>query len=220
MIAVRELATTTNAGLAAVKWLALALMVVDHVDAFAFDRTLTWAGLLGRLVFPMFAVVIAYNLARPGALVVGGMGERVLMRCLAFGVLALPFHLLLTGGHALNIMFTFAVAVFVLRLWVDGHHAGAVAAFVLGGACVEYWWPGVGLVLASVAYFRAPGAATAGLVVLLTGSLAIVNGSHAALWALPVAVLASRLTWPLPRAKWTFWAFYPAHLAAFVVSGV
>ena len=74
--------------LAALKWLALALMTVDHLDAFVYQRELgTW---VGRLVFPVFGFVLGYNLARPSLDAAGR--ARLLRRLLAFALLALPFH--------------------------------------------------------------------------------------------------------------------------------
>ena len=38
---------------------------------------------------------------------------------------------------------------------------------------------------------------------------------HAALWALPLVLLASGLAPSLPRLRWAFYWFYPLHLVAF-----
>lgn len=207
-----ELAPGSLAGL---KWLALVLMVVDHLDAFVYGRALGWATDLGRLVLPLFAFVLAYNLARPGALE-RGVFTRILQRLAVFGILAAPFHAELTGHLVpLNIMATFAVAVGVVWLLELERLELALALGLVGGILVEYAWPGVGLVVASWAFLRSQTLERLALVVLVLASLVVVNGSHAALWALPVVVLASRLELELPRLKWLFWAFYPAHLAAF-----
>jgi uncharacterized membrane protein len=50
------------------KWFALLAMVVDHVNAVFYARELgAWATVVGRLAMPVFSIVLAYNLARPGA---------------------------------------------------------------------------------------------------------------------------------------------------------
>ena len=57
----------SSGAIEALKWLALACMVVDHVNAVFFARELgTWADVIGRVAFPLFAGVFGYNLARPG----------------------------------------------------------------------------------------------------------------------------------------------------------
>ena len=206
--------------LSALKWFGIALMVLDHVDAFAFDRQLLWAGQLGRLVFPIFAVVIGYNLARPGALQ-AGVYPRVLQRLLVFGVVAMPAHMLLAaqlfGWWPLNIFLTFAAVVGVawlveLREWV-----AAAGLFLLAGAVVEYWWPGLALVLAVWQLYRQPSAWALVAVLGSWAALGLVNGSHAALWALPLLLLASGLQLRAPRAKAFFYAFYPLHLGLFAI---
>ena len=53
--------------LEALKWLALVSMLVDHFGRYAFGLgTDSWAFAIGRLAFPLFAFVLASNLARPG----------------------------------------------------------------------------------------------------------------------------------------------------------
>ena len=47
------------------------------------------------------------------------------------------------------------------------------------------------------------------------GSLELVNGNSLALWALALLCLASRLQLDVPRLRWVFYAYYPAHLVAF-----
>lgn len=204
--------------LSAVKWAALSLMVLDHVDAFVYGRELLWGGALGRLVFPAFAVVVGYNLARPGLRESGGQ-LRMLRRLLLYGVLAEPFHGALAayvgGWWPLNVLLTFAVAVGVVALaerrrwWLGG------AVFVVGGALVEYGWPGVGLCLGVYALYRAPGPWPVAMVVLATAGLVVFNGSFVALWALPLLWLVGQLDLQAPRARSVFYWFYPVHLAAF-----
>jgi hypothetical protein len=48
---------------------------------------------------------------------------------------------------------------------------------------------------------------------LATASLALINGNFAALAALPLIWGASRVDLPIPRLRWVFYAFYPAHLS-------
>ena len=58
--------TLTNGGAEALKWLALLLMVGDHVNKYLFNGTLPVLFEAGRICAPLFALVFAWNLARPG----------------------------------------------------------------------------------------------------------------------------------------------------------
>lgn len=203
-----------------VKWLALGLMVLDHVDAFLFHRQLLWACALGRLVFPLFALVLGYNLSRPDALASGVYG-RVLSRLAVFGVLAQLPHGFLThaawGLWPLNVLATFAVAVGCMWLLDRQQRLAAVVLFLVGGVLVEYFWPGVAVCLGAWMLYRRPGLVGAYVLALGFAGLFVVNGSWLACWALPVLLLAARLRWPVPRLRWAFYGAYPLHLAAFVL---
>jgi len=48
----------------ALKWLALVLMVLDHVNKYLYNDALLWVFPIARLSFPLFGFVLAYNLAR------------------------------------------------------------------------------------------------------------------------------------------------------------
>jgi hypothetical protein len=204
--------------LEAMKWGALVLMTLDHVDAFVYGRSLLWAGALGRLVFPVFAVVLAINLARPRALE-RGVYRRALVRLVVFAALAEPAHALLAshrwGWWPLNVLATFAV--FVGCAWLIERRRWELAAalFLAGGALVEYAWPGVGLCLAVWWLYRSPWILPAIAVGFSWASLELANGNSLALWAVPLLVLVSRLQLDVPRLRWVFYAYYPAHLVAF-----
>lgn len=214
----------SGGALAALKWLALVAMTVDHVDAFVFQRTLGTD--VGRLVFPVFAFVLAYNLARPS--VDAEARRRILQRLVLFGLAALPFHALLAaqlgGWWPLNIMLTFAAVVAVVDAIERGAQLQAAGVFLVAGAVVEYWWPGLAFALAVWWLYKAPAGAQdlplrlAG-VLGWCGALGLANGSHWALVALPLLVLASRVPVELPRLRWAFYAYYPVHLAALWLFG-
>jgi hypothetical protein len=114
----------------------------------------------------------------------------------------------------MNILLTFAVGVAVMLLHERGQGAWAALVFVLGGALVEYWWPGLAVVVTAWLYFRTPTAGHALAAVASLSLLGVVNGSSWALLALPLVLLAAGVPLSVPRLRWLFWAFYPAHLAA------
>lgn len=92
-----------------VKWLLVALMVLDHVAvAWHLPQEYRYPA---RLVFPGFAALIAYHLAR------GTPPQKYLSRLLPFAFLAqagysLLFHM---PGIPLNVLFTFAGAALLFR---------------------------------------------------------------------------------------------------------
>jgi len=221
--AVRSNAWWLSTGqLEALKWLALAAMLVDHVNAVMFARELgTWATVAGRIAFPVFAIVLGYNLARPGVDI-----GRCIQRLLIVGVLAEPFHWLLfgqVGFWPLNVMLTFAVAAGVVWSLDNDQAWFAVLLFFGAGCFVEYWQPGIAVVVGTVAFFRWRYAAWSWVPLTFAFvALGWVNGNAWALLALPVVFAVLHVPVSLPRARWAFYAFYPLHLAALAVcwSGV
>lgn len=204
----------------ALKWVALVLMTVDHVNKYLFNATLPIAFEVGRLCLPIFVTLLAYNLARPGAFE-RGAHVRTMLRLTAFGIIAtVPFVALggLAGGWwPLNVLFTLLLITGALYLVEKGGTTSfwlAAVLILVGGALVEFWWMAVALGLASWWFFKRPSWASAAAVVLACASLWIPNGNGWALAALPLIVAASRLDLRVPRLKWAFYAFYPAHLAA------
>lgn len=212
--------------LEALKWIGLAAMLGDHVNKALFADALPWLSEIGRIAFPLFALVFGYNLARvrqtgaPGAQAPWQEAyRRTLWRLLGFGVLAFPFSVLAFQRWDLlpvNILFTLAAGLGLVWCIRRNDIAGALVASVLflgGGLLVEFNWPGLLLIVACWACFARPGlAAWLGALISLA-LLAAVNGNFHAMWAVPVAWIVSRCDVELPRNRWLFYAFYPAHLA-------
>ena len=73
------------------KWVALVLMTLDHINKYLLHDSVPALFAIGRTTMPLFAVVLAFNLARPGALE-GGAAERTIKRLALFGAVAtVPF---------------------------------------------------------------------------------------------------------------------------------
>ncbi len=190
-------------------------MLGDHINKYLLHervQPLFWAG---RLAVPLFGFVLAYNLARPGALERGAY-QRTMKRLALVGLLATPAFLalggLIGGVYPLNILFMLLAAAATMFLLERGRRGLAVTVFVVGGAVVEFWWPAVGFCVAVWMYVRAPSWGAAVMALLCCAALAVVNGNHWALAAVPLLVMASQVDVGVPRVQWAFYGFYPVHL--------
>lgn len=196
----------TSSAREVLKWLAVVLMSCDHVAKIIYGGYVPGLSEAGRVAFPLFALVMAYNLAQPGADPV-----KSVRRLGMWGLIAQPVHALAFGYWLpLNILLTFALCAAAIyaagqRRWV----VLALAAAVLA-AFVDYQWAGVGFVLlAWSAFYRHQ-------YWLLAPAFAAIcwfNGNLWALAAIPVALGMSRVAWPVPRGRWAFYGYYVAHLA-------
>lgn len=220
-----------NGTLEALKWLALVLMTLDHVNKYVFAWGLPGAVEAGRLVMPIFGFVLAYNLARPE---LGEAGlRRVGTRLLVFAVLATPVYVALNTGlmhrlhpdlanpgvvlWPLNILFTLLLATLIIALLQRRQQAWlavAAACFALAAPMVEYAWFGLAFVLASWYHCRQGSAFSAVMVLLAAIGLSAVNGSLYAVLALPLLMVATRTPLRLPRWPRAFYLYYPLHLVA------
>jgi hypothetical protein len=208
--------------LEALKWLGLILMTGDHINKYLFNATLPGLFEAGRLCLPIFVFVLAYNLARPGALA-RGVYDRTIKRLLTFGVFAsAPFialnlnHLHSSPFGLLNVLFTLLViTVTAYLIEKDGifNRAAAFVVFLLGGWLVEYGWLGVALGLASWMHCKQPSWLTAFFTLLFCASLWFINRNLWAMAALPLIMIATRINLIVPRSRWVFYLYYPFHLA-------
>ena len=205
--------------LEALKWFALVLMVLDHVNKFLYAEKLPVLFELGRLVMPIFGFVLVYNLTRSGAME-KGVHVRMMKRLAIFGTAATPMFVVLVGWWPLNILFMLLLVVAIVFLIERGGRtriAGAIALFVIGGAFVEFWWPAIASCLAAWAYCRQPSTKRLIVWALATASLAVINQNLWALVALPIVLTAAQFTLNVPRTRWVFYAAYPLHLAVLLL---
>lgn len=211
--------------LEALKWLALTLMVVDHVDAYLLGRESSAMYAAGRTVFPLFAFVFAFNLARPGN---EAAADRAFARLLLFGLAAQFFAMALRRAAEpdgqwwqLNILMTFALCVPLIRAtrgtprWYAWALSGVVILIL--GAIVEFHWFGLLYVIAAYHFCARRTRITCAVWLASAGLLFFENGNAWALAAIPVIFAVGRISLEVPRLKWLFYAFYPAHLAGFWV---
>lgn len=202
----------------ALKWIALLLMMLDHINKYLLHDRVHALFATGRVVMPFFAFVLAFNLARPGTFASGAY-LRVIKRLMVFGSIAsLPFIALggLAGGWwPLNILITFAVAVAIMYLVDSGTKLGMIGAiclFVVGGSVVEFWWPALGICLAAWRYCKSPSWASLFFWLFSTIALFVINHDFWALLSLPVIFILPMIQIKLPRYRNFFYVIYPLHL--------
>jgi hypothetical protein len=205
------------------KWLALVLMVLDHVDKYFFHEQYQIVFFAGRICMPLFALILAYNLARPDSLE-SGRYSRILRKLALFGALAMPAYWLLgVPFFVLNIMFTLAIGVLCIWLINEGgalNKTIALLAFFILSALVEFWWFGAAVIIVSWYFFNKPSVVSAALVVAAIASLAIVNRNFYALLALPIFFGAQYVKVAVPRLRHVFYVIYPAHLTLILLTKI
>lgn len=214
----------------ALKWLGLVLMTLDHVNKYLLHGAAPALFALGRVTLPLFAFVLAFNLARPGALA-RGVHKRTAARLLLFGlIVTVPFVALGglgAGWWPLNIMATLLVSTGVVYLVERGRFLRLVLAallFIVGGGLVEFWWPAIALTVAAWRYVKRPSWLALLAWILATLALSL-NGwafarmplLNASLWALvafPIIFAAPHVDIATPRLRHVFYVYFPLHLAA------
>lgn len=162
------------------KWIGIITMLFDHVNHFLFNSGNEFYLMLGRIPFPIFIFLIAYNFADPNAYK-RNLHRRVINKLLIYGALAAPAMLMLYNNGTwpevdifsvgdvistvlpLNIMFTLAATVFILYLWEQENQPKSerfkglayikVGAFILLPAFAEYWHVAVIFALGVWYYF-------------------------------------------------------------------
>lgn len=203
----------SDGALLVLKLAAFLVMVLDHVDWLLGTGQGVHAG-VGRLVYPVFGTVLAYNIARtsPAKLL-----EVVGPRLLAFGALAqLPYAYLQGGWLPGNILLTLALVVFAFALVEAGRILAASFLVLVLGAVVDYQWFGVVPVVFLALAFR-HGDERCAVLAMFGFALALtpINGNVWALLAVPLLWFASRVPpAAAPRLRWLFWVGYPLHLVA------
>ncbi|AOX64121.1 hypothetical protein BIZ42_19130 [Stenotrophomonas sp. LM091] len=122
----------TSGGRELLKWIAVLLMTGDHIAKVFYGGDVPVVSELGRIAFPVFALVMAYNLAEPGADI-----AKSVRRLAMWAAIAQPAHALAFGHWIpLNVLASFALAASVVwairagRWWF-------VAALQVHCRC---WW--------------------------------------------------------------------------------
>lgn len=188
------------------KWLALVLMTGDHANK-VLNLGMPILSDLSRVVFPIFAIVLAYNMrdASPAS------RRRAMVRLLVAALIAQPFHVLCFGDPlTLNVLFTLLLGVFVVY---SGTPMLSLVAVLTAGWFVDYGPMGVAVVVTASLLFH--GGMRVRLLLLLAASVALlylVNGNWYAMAAFPLVAILGFIPASVPRWRWTFLAYYVGHL--------
>ncbi len=175
----------TSGGRELIKWIAVLAMTGDHVVKVFELGYVPVVSEAGRVAFPLFAMVLAYNLAQPAA-----DTAKVMRRLLAWGAAAMPAYWLAFGViFPLNVLCAFALAVCCVRA-VQGRRWVLLAVCALPAPLlVDYQWPGLAVVLGAWWYFRSPRPTiltTICCVAVPAAALCAYNGSAWSLLAIPM----------------------------------
>jgi hypothetical protein len=214
----------TDGQLESLKWIALGSMFLDH-----FGRHLlgwgqeTWVFALGRIAFPLFALVLGLNLAREGdrAARAARTARRLAIWC---AVSVLPSIWARGEPTLVNVLGTLGLGAAVC--WAIASPSRVILRVaVCMAVAVASWWvefgpAGVFLVPAIYLWCtqrQLEAALLAGLLLLLTARLNASFGGWPALLGtlstLPIAWSMARLPVWAPRLKLVFYLIYPIHLA-------
>jgi len=214
----------TDGQLEALKWIALASMFVDHFGRHLLgweQHSIVFAA--GRIAFPLFALVLGLNLARPGDR--AGRALRTSVRlAVACAVSVLPSIWARGDPAVVNIFGTLALGTALCWLLATPGHVGWRVALCLAIAYasghVEYDLLGVFLIPAIYLWRVEEDRAFAMLALVLFLAVANLNRSFGGayglvgtLLALPLAMVLGRVRVEVPRMRWLFYAIYPVHLA-------
>jgi hypothetical protein len=214
----------TNGQLEALKWIALASMFLDH-----FGRHLlgygndTWVFAVGRIAFPLFALVLAVNLAREHGR--AARAARTARRLAVWCAVSIVPSVLARGEPMLvNVFGTLGLGAAIC--WSIGSNASLVPRVALCAAAavaswhVEFGPAGVFLIPAIYVWCtdrHREAAILAVILLLLTGlQNALLGGFPAMLGTLvsvPIGAIARRLPISAPRLQLAFYLVYPLHLS-------
>lgn len=202
-----------------VKWIALLLMTLDHVNKYLLHEAVKPMFAVGRLALPLFSLVLAYNLARPGALERGVYPRIAARLAIAAAIAEVPFIALgglAWGWYPFNILVALLMATAIIGLIAAGggwRLSLAALIFIVGGAMVEFWWPGLAMCVAAWLYCRRPSWAVLLIWIAATAALWMINRNFWALAAFPLMFYLPHAKWSVPRYRYAFYIYYPSHLA-------
>lgn len=210
------------------QWIGFASMACDHVGA-VFLSQHSWLRFIGRLAFPLFALVFAWRIA-----VAVNHGRSLFpaaVRLVISGAISQVLWIALGFGSTLNIMFTFATCLAIIELCdvkrealdipPDLRFALAVLLAMLASDRVDFGFPGMSLILCLYAFCRWGDRAYLAASGLSLFVVAYAVSIHSALLAVPLAGFVVQKPWGVRRFfEGQFYWLYPLHLLILVVFAV
>jgi hypothetical protein len=180
MCLLHRLSHPASGALEVLKLAALVAMVADHANKYALERAYPMMEHIGRLAFPLFALVLAANLRWNTA-----DPQRYFMRLAVWGMAAQAIYTWATGRTDLNILLTLGIGVQLVL---------AVEALRQHSSIVGVLWLMVVIVATLPCDFRLTGPL---LVMLFHGWLVPWHGGDHACRASPVTgfIRSIRRTW-------------------------
>jgi hypothetical protein len=210
------------------KLVAVVSMVIDHVNTIWFSAEYFSLRAIGRLAFPLFAFVLAYNFVRHSH-----HRTRFIGRLFLWAAISQLFYRYAFGGELLNIFFTLGLGL-CMAVMFRGETGGILGLGLAVGllayskfhtsiaARLDYGIEGVLLVFVMAQLITRPSWWRGVLAVVFAASvnssddLATSFGFNVAA-VMSLVIVAASSTWP-GEWRWTrhvrlaFYVFYPAHL--------
>lgn len=200
------------------KWMAITLMLIDHIGAIFFPEVIEWR-LIGRLAFPLFAFQLAISFKHT-------RNHSVQLRnLLIFAILSqIPYQLAIQPTEwTANIFFTLMLGYLLVMAWEMEQRIYIPIILVVALTFpVDYGVYGVALpflfyvtqsrpLLQFIAF---------ALATVLYGFVESPYQLYALLAFVPILLVRWLPEKTLKTSKWFFYAFYPVHLLFFVVMDV
>ncbi|MDO8594160.1 MAG: TraX family protein [bacterium] len=204
-----------------IKLIAVLAMLIDHIGLLFFPEQLLWR-VIGRLSFPLFALLIAEGFEKTGSV------RKYFFRLLAFAAISqLPYAFFMAAAgvspYHLNIFFTLASGLLVLILFKKTSPAIATVGAILLCAFTEwfgfdYGAYGVLLILCSSLLLRFRNSGTILITLLSFGNtmvgffLGILSVQLFATMSVPIAYFYNRERGRHLFPRHFFYWFYPVHM--------
>jgi len=116
-----------------IKWLAAALMLIDHIG---FMIEVEPMRIIGRLSFPLFAWVITQNWKRREP---SSSGKPLITRLLLFGIIAQIPYMIFFNKLDLNILISFALVVITFTQIHKAQANRKIVIMILGLVAAQLW---------------------------------------------------------------------------------
>lgn len=222
--------------LEAIQWLALVLMIFDHVGAFVFPNH-EWMRIVGRFSFPLFALVFSCRVAKSLRRDENKDFSPMLLKLFISGFLAHLAFLVITmswGLQEVNIMFSFVTTLMILSMCLEGNNASGIpwGYRIMAASCVLFFssnkidynaW-GILLMLSLFSYFRWKDSLSLVFSFLMLVVLSAQNDQPYAYLAAPVAFFLLKIPTGWMEAKKPypniFYWLYPSHLFLIIVYAI